>query len=172
MGDAEEVSEGEITSDIDIDVLKVGHHGSSSSTSEAFLQRTTPVYAVISVGRDNSYGHPEDVVIERLISCGANIYRTDELGTVVVTSDGSSIDVDYFGVARRAQSLRETESISVSGDVSAATQAVMVWLSETGSRYHSKNDCGRMNPANARQVSLAQAKAQGFDPCGTCRPPS
>jgi competence protein ComEC len=70
------------------DVLKVGHHGSNTSSSEKFLSVTRPKYAVISVGQNNKYGHPHDDVIKRLASVGAEILRTDKLGTVIFYSDG------------------------------------------------------------------------------------
>ena len=93
MGDAETVSENEITTDVNVDVMKVGHHGSSSSTGQAFLDKVTPKYAIISVGADNSYGHPTKEILDRLEDIKANVYRTDENGTIVITSDGSDISV-------------------------------------------------------------------------------
>jgi len=91
MGDAEGASEGHISADISADVLKVGHHGSRTSTSEAFLSRVTPSYAVISVGSDNSYGHPRAEVLTRLVNANVEVYRTDMDGTIVFTSDGENI---------------------------------------------------------------------------------
>lgn len=66
-----------------VDILVVGHHGSSSSTSQALLETVRPRYAFISVGEDNSYGHPDQTVLERLLAFGCVIYRTDENGTIV-----------------------------------------------------------------------------------------
>ena len=65
-----------------IDVLKVGHHGSASSTSERFLEKITPREAIISVGENNFYGHPTSVVLERLARSGIITYRTDQRGTI------------------------------------------------------------------------------------------
>ena len=62
---------------IDVDVLKVGHHGSDTSSTEAFLRVVSPEYAIIIVG-DNNYGHPNNVVLDRLYSLGSQIYRTDK----------------------------------------------------------------------------------------------
>lgn len=92
-GDAEELSEMEIlkTGELSSDVLKVGHHGSSSSTSRSFLNEINPTYAVISVGVDNSYGHPHSEVIERLTNKNIEILRTDELGTIIFSSDGNNL---------------------------------------------------------------------------------
>lgn len=69
-------------------VLKLGHHGCSSSTSAAFLQAVSPQYAVISVGRQNKYGYPDEEVISRLEDAGVQIYRTDQQGTILCVSDG------------------------------------------------------------------------------------
>ena len=92
-GDAEELSEKEIMGNVEADVLKVGHHGSDTSSSEEFLKRVNPKYAVISVGEDNSYDHPASSTIKKLEKYTDHIYRTDLNGTVVVTSDGVNIAV-------------------------------------------------------------------------------
>jgi len=73
------------------DVLKVGHHGSSSSTCYRFLREVMPEYAVISVGEANKYGHPNEEVISRLEDADAQIFRTDQCGTIIARSDGESI---------------------------------------------------------------------------------
>ena len=79
---------------LDADVLKVGHHGSSTSNTMEFLQAVSPEYAVISAGKDNAYGHPHEVVLERLDTVGAKVLRTDELGTIVIRSDGTELAVN------------------------------------------------------------------------------
>ena len=66
------------------DILKVSHHGSKTASTESFLQALTPETAVISCGANNLYGHPHQEVLERLSACGAEILRTDEMGSVVV----------------------------------------------------------------------------------------
>ncbi len=73
------------------DVLKVGHHGSSSSTGYRFLREVMPAYAVISVGEGNSYGHPTEVVLSRLSDAGTTVYRTDHSGNIIVRSDGTNL---------------------------------------------------------------------------------
>lgn len=90
-GDAEKLSEDEVRTNIKCDVLKVGHHGSSTSTSRNFLKKTEPEYAIISCGRDNSYGHPHKEIVERLEKAGITIYRTDLNGTIEAVSDGTGI---------------------------------------------------------------------------------
>ncbi|HVN54464.1 MAG TPA: MBL fold metallo-hydrolase [Anaerolineaceae bacterium] len=73
------------------DVLKVAHHGSASSSSAAFLAAVHPVEGVISVGQNNSYGHPAPETLARLASAGVEVWRTDQRGTIVVTSDGTRV---------------------------------------------------------------------------------
>ena len=93
-GDAERTSEFMMVDagvDLKADVLKVGHHGSATSTEREFLEKVQPKYAVISCGKDNKYGHPRPEVLKRLSDVGAEIYRTDELGTIVCYSDGKNL---------------------------------------------------------------------------------
>lgn len=96
-GDAEDVSEKEMLkkfgTGLKANVLKLGHHGSTSSTTPEFLKAVSPEYAVISVGKDNTYGHPHKETIGRLNKKGIKIYRTDKNGTVVMSSDGQEISV-------------------------------------------------------------------------------
>lgn len=93
-GDAErEVEERILDSGTDVQstVLKVGHHGSETSTSYRFLYEVQPKYAVISVGADNSYGHPHDAVTSRLRDADVEVYRTDLQGDIICTSDGKTV---------------------------------------------------------------------------------
>lgn len=93
-GDAQEEAEADLVDldiNIDADVYKVGHHGSSSSSSLELLDRVTPEYAVISCAEDNSYGHPHAEVLNNLRMNGVKVFRTDEQGSIVVTSDGKSL---------------------------------------------------------------------------------
>ncbi len=78
---------------LDAEILKVGHHGSSSSTSSEFLARVRPETAVISVGEDNPYGHPHTETLDLLEESGVMVYRTDRDGTILVRSDGISYSV-------------------------------------------------------------------------------
>ena len=95
MGDAETLSEDEITSDVNADVIKVGHHGSDSSSSIEFVKRVSPEYAIIMVGEGNSYNHPYQSIIERYESVGAKVLRTDLDGNIICDSDG--VDVTCNG---------------------------------------------------------------------------
>ena len=93
-GDAESLSEEEITSDVSADILKVGHHGSDTSTSDEFLARVNPSYVIISVGANNSYNHPSASTIEKLEKYTNNIYRTDINGSIIVRTNGINIEVE------------------------------------------------------------------------------
>jgi competence protein ComEC len=82
---------------LDADILKVAHHGSSTSSTGAFLEAVTPRVALVSVGRDNSYGHPSPAVMQRLLNAGATVLRTDQLGTVVLRTDGRTWEAAAAG---------------------------------------------------------------------------
>jgi competence protein ComEC len=101
VGDAERPEEDWLVSHygdaLRADVLKVGHHGSSTSSSDPFLDRVRPRLALVSVGLGNSYGHPSPEVMATLASRGAQVLRTDRLGTIVVSTDGKRLFVDANG---------------------------------------------------------------------------
>jgi competence protein ComEC len=97
MGDAEKLVEKDIINagiDVHSDLLKVGHHGSTSSSSVEFLDKVSPKYAVISLGEDNSYGHPHTETLQALKQRNITVYRTDRNGNIVATSDGDSISFE------------------------------------------------------------------------------
>ena len=73
------------------EVLKLGHHGSKTSTSESFLEAVAPEYAVVSAGKDNRYGHPNIEVVERVRNYGSQIVNTAEIGTIIFKSDGERV---------------------------------------------------------------------------------
>lgn len=94
-GDAEKKSEQAMIErfgeSLACDVLKCGHHGSSTATTDEFLEMTDPVWAVISCGKDNSYGHPHWETLAKLEDSDVQVYRTDERGTITAVSDGKNI---------------------------------------------------------------------------------
>jgi len=99
-GDAEQPEEKVVTTDfglfLDSDVLKVGHHGSNTSSTSLFLDRVTPSVAVVSVGRNNRYGHPEYAAVQRIINHNAEIHFTALEGAVTVFSDGTKIRIKHW----------------------------------------------------------------------------
>ena len=123
MGDAETLSEDEITYDVDADVIKVGHHGSDSSSSVEFVKKVSPEYAIIMVGEGNSYNHPYQSIIDRYESVGAKVLRTDLDGNIVCDSDG--VDVTCKG---------DKDSSSNSSSSAAASNINLVGLTSPISR--------------------------------------
>ena len=193
MGDAEETSEQDMIStgmNLDCDVLSLGHHGSASSTSWDLLETSTPSWAVISCGQDNSYGHPAASTMEKLRDMNIPVYRTDAQGTIIALSDGDTISWnqepcnDYTAGDAKQQSANSDTSQAAqyssedtasapaveteTPDTSSDTQGRTVWISATGSKYHSRPDCGNMNPNKATQETEAQALSQGYEACKKC----
>lgn len=96
-GDAEEQAEmhylNSFGSFLDVDVLKVSHHGSETGTTKDFLAATSPKISLISCGIENKFGHPSERVLERLEQAGSKIFRTDKLGAVLIRCDGESVQI-------------------------------------------------------------------------------
>lgn len=110
-GDAEGLVENELLNqqlNLKANILKVAHHGSSSSTGESFLKAVAPQYAVISVGKDNSYGHPSQLIIDRLQRDNIKVYRTDKQGTIIASSDGNKIEFNKKELVMDSNVLRDT----------------------------------------------------------------
>ncbi len=192
-GDAESESEREILSkgfDVKADVLKVGHHGSDTSTTESFLKAVDPKYAVISCGKNNRYGHPTQTVLSRLAAHEVKIYRTDESGTIVASSDGTTITFDKAasiikqGVSPEQKSKQKTTSKqevkSEPTQKAKPTQKANptppetdnveeVYITNTGKKYHRSN-CRTLKKSKI-PISLKKAKNQGYEPCKICNPP-
>lgn len=99
-GDATDITEEKILNkDIKADVLKIGHHGSSYSTTNKFLNVVNPKHGVISVGKDNKYNHPSEQTIKKLNKNKIETYRTDLDGTIKVTSDGKNINIEKLNIS-------------------------------------------------------------------------
>ena len=164
----------------DVDVLKVGHHGSDTSTTASLVSSLSPEYAVISCGAGNSYGHPHQSTLEALSS--ATVYRTDVDGTVVATTDGSSIEWRTGATAPRenAQAQAEAEAAAAAAAAATASQAqnqddggssgVTVYITKSGEKYH-LDGCSSLRKSKI-PVSLEDAKARGYEPCKNCNPPA
>lgn len=95
-GDATDITEKILLKkkqNLKVDVLKVGHHGSKYSTTTDFLNATNPKYAIISVGKNNTYNHPDTKTINKLNKYNIETHRTDKEGTIIITSDGNNIEI-------------------------------------------------------------------------------
>lgn len=179
-GDAERQAEQVIMQsgiDLSATVLKVGHHGSDTSTTYPFLREIMPEYAVISVGEGNSYSHPADSTLSRLEDAGAKIYRTDLHGDIIMVSDGVNITVSTAKNATQQQIMTSGETTipqitqqpqpeKVQQTQTADQQQQMVWIPASGKKYHSKSSCSNME--NPSQVTLSQAQSRGYTPCSKC----
>lgn len=166
-GDAEETAEKDILQagyDLQADVLKVGHHGSSTSSSQAFLQAVKPKYAVISVGVGNSYHHPEEEALQRLQSIGAEIYRTDLQGDIVCTTDGKNI-------AFNCNSVSGAEVYADAAKNNTPAEEVVYIANKKSKKFHLES-CASL-PDEENRIYLEDregAISLGYTPCGTCKP--
>lgn len=171
-GDAENESEYEITSlDIDSDVLKIGHHGSDSSTSSNFISKVDPKYAVISVGAENSYGHPTFEVLKRLDDKGIKIYRTDESGTIIFTTDGNDISVDKK-TSEVIEPILNSETIQTTQDYDSTPIANEGYIGNKNTLKFHRISCSSL-PATKNQVifnTKDEAIASGYVGCKRCNP--
>jgi len=186
-GDAEDISENEMLAkglDVSAYVLKVGHHGSNSSTTEAFLDKVNPKYAVISVGKDNSYGHPHKSTMEKLKAKGIKVYRTDENGTIVATSDGENITFNtkvgsyaFAGTGLGVSSTSNGGSSSATTTLSpqptvpkSSNNSKIIYYTPSGKSYHYDKNCRTL--ARSKIIlseTLGQALTSSHnDPCNIC----
>ncbi len=146
--------------DLDADLLKVGHHGSSTSTSYVFLNEVMPRYAVIQCGKDNDYGHPHEEVLSRLRDADVQLYRTDLQGDILAVSDGVTITV--------------TTDRNADAETNPTAQAPEAdyYIGNTRSQKFHRPACGSL-PAEQNRILFeerAEAVAAGYAPCGQCKP--
>ena len=141
--------------DVKADVLKVGHHGSSTSTGYRFLYEVDPEYAVVSVGADNTYGHPHRETVAILGDSGVPMLRTDELGTILAVSDGQNITFTWE--KQNAQP----------GDIEPADTR---YIGNKNSKKLHLPTCSGLPSENNWVVfdDYDEAIAEGYIPCGNC----
>lgn len=161
-GDMERTAEADLIEagyDLSATVLKVGHHGSDTSTSYPFLREVMPQYAVISVGAGNSYGHPTEAALSRLRDADVTVYRTDLQGTVICESDGERV---AFSTERNA-------AIQTNPTASQTAQPEY-YIGNTNSHKVHLPTCPNLpsEKNQARFDTLQEALDQGYAPCGTC----
>lgn len=197
-GDAEASTESEILNNIPkVDLLKVGHHGSRTSTSNQFLDKASPKYAVLTVGKDNKYGHPHKETMDKLKNKNIEVHRTDECGTVIFTSTGKGVKTDcskgsYTPGNNTSKSTTVSKSSGTTSSKSSSSSSSTTKktttsnkatsstgnkttsgsgefiITETGNRYH-RAGCSTIKQVKAK-VSRAEAEKQGYTPCGRCHP--
>lgn len=159
MGDAERKVEAELLKkypNLDADILKIGHHGSRYASSAEFLNKVYPYVSVIQCGLNNTYGHPHREVIDRLNAINSTILRTDESGSVILTSDGKTIWNEEGTVFER-----KTEN-----------KINLVYIGNTKSKILHTETCPNL-PGNKNRVefsSIEEALNKGYKACGNCNP--
>ncbi len=171
-GDAQEPAEEDILNcgiSLKADVYKAGHHGSSTSSSEDFLNAISPTYAVISCGEDNSYGHPHAEVLNSFRMMGVQVFRTDEQGSILAKSDGKTI----------TWNCSPTESwLSGNGTHVADVpdpDAVNTYVCNSNTKKFHYPDCPSakdMKEENRVEIKATRAEMikQGYEPCKGCKP--
>jgi len=189
-GDAEETSEAEmLTNGIDIsaDVYKVAHHGSRSASTQEFLNAVHPKYAVISCGEGNSYGHPHAEVLNRLRSMGVEVFRTDEQGSIIASSDGENINwncsaTDSWQSGEQTESDRENSEDENPGDENsgnaisdAVTSEQTTYVLNTNTKKFHRETCGSVSQIKEEnfqkvQMSREELEQSGYSPCKNCNP--
>ncbi|MBE5972763.1 MAG: MBL fold metallo-hydrolase [Lachnoclostridium sp.] len=164
------------------DVLKVGHHGSESSTTYPFLREIMPKYAVISVGEDNSYGHPTDNTLSRLRDADVKVFRTDMQGDIYCTSDGKTVTMS---VERNANADTLTNPVKVVETEPVQTEALQDdpvppstgtdYVLNTNTKKFHYPSCSSVKKMSEKNKSFFTGTRDevinmGFDPCGNCHP--
>lgn len=140
------------------DVLKVGHHGSDTSTGYRFLNAVMPTYGVISVGADNSYGHPHEEPLSRLRQADVILLRTDLLGTILAVSDGTQVTFTWENHSS------EPENAENGG------AAAQTYIGNINSKKFHVPHCANL-PKEENRVSFSSyddAVNAGYTPCGNC----
>ena len=192
-GDAERDAEQSILNsgeDLSATVLKVGHHGSDTSTTYPFLREIMPLYAVISVGEGNSYGHPTDNTLSRLRDADVEIYRTDLHGDISLTSDGHAVSISTNRTASASDVMRPgDDTISSSPttmppvttpdpepqqDVGTQPSGTDYVVNTNTGKFHypSCSSVNRMKESNKMFYTGTRDDlvSQGYSPCGNCHP--
>ena len=172
-GDAEREEELEIIDSgypLESTLLKVGHHGSDSSTSYPFLYYVNPKYAIISVGQYNSYGHPSEDTLSKLRDADAFVYRTDQCGTIICQSDGQTLT---FYTERDPNSLPDRTMPGIEDEEQTYSDGTYV-LNTKSHKFHYP-DCSGVSKMseNNKQVFVGTREEiieMGYSPCGICKP--
>lgn len=187
-GDAEREAEQAILNrdeDISANVLKVGHHGSDTSTSYVWLREIMPEYAIISVGKGNSYNHPTDEVLSRLRDADVQTYRTDLNGDIFLTSDGKTISITSDKTASKDEIFKAGEVVTEKvtqattqpvvtekADNNAAGQNYVLNTNTKKFHYPSCSSVKQMKDKNREDYTGTRDELidMGYSPCGICHP--
>jgi competence protein ComEC len=154
--------------DLSATVLKVGHHGSDTSTCYSFLRAVTPQYAVISVGAGNSYGHPNDDTLSKLRDAGVEVFRTDLQGDIFCTSDGKTVS---FETQKQASEEQVNPTIA-DGSGQESQDTFGTYIGNVNSMKFHQTSCSSL-PKESNRIyfdSRSAAVDAGYVPCQHCTP--
>ena len=179
MGDAENEIENKINT-TDVDLIKVGHHGSSSSSNPNFIDNTNPEYAVITVGADNTYGHPHKETMETLKNKSIEVHRTDECGNIIFKSSGDGLVTDCEvgsynpgnnnntdNKIENNQSNNESNYVTDTTNQSYGQTEEMVYWTPNGKSYHTTDNCPTLSRSKTI-LSGTISESGKYDPCDRC----
>lgn len=185
-GDAERETEQAILNrgaDLSATVLKVGHHGSDTSTTYPFLREVMPEYAIISVGEGNSYGHPTDNNLSRLRDADVTVYRTDLNGDIYLTSDGQTVSITSDKSASKEDILTPGGIVVTPPPATQEPETDLNDAPSAGTDYIVNTNTDKFHYPDCRSVKQMKESnkwyytgtrddliAQGYDPCGNCHP--
>lgn len=176
-GDAEFDEEHEILEqgyDLSANVLKVSHHGSAGATSYRFLREVMPDYAVISVGKDNAYGHPTEEVLSKLWDADVKVYRTDMQGDIIVTSDGKTVIITPSKNADTDTLITEKSPVSrtQTSEPQSGTKITESYIGNRNSKKFHLPDCHTLPAEHNRAYFSTRDEAiqKGYTPCQNCNP--
>lgn len=159
MGDAEKEVEDIIVdryTNLETDVLKLGHHGSSTSSSYHFIREVMPNVAIVSCGKDNEYGHPHEEVMSRMKDANVEVYRTDTMHDIIITSDGNNITVN---------TVKPTKPVEQAKDYILNTSSKKIHLPTC-------DGVDKMSAKNREEYHgyLSELISQGYEACQKCKP--
>lgn len=185
-GDAEEKAESDIVDtgiNIKADVYQVGHHGSSTASSDKLLNAVQPTAAVISCGEGNKYGHPHSETLTKFRSRGIATYRTDEEGSIVAVTDGKTISWSVpasttWQAGEKTGSSKTTTASAVtksSKSTTASSESSTGYVLNTNTKKFHLPTCSsvsKMSSKNKKESteSREQLISEGYKPCGICKP--
>ena len=167
-GDAEKIVENELLRsgyDLSADILKCGHHGSSTSSDKKFVEAVNPAAAIISCGKNNDYGHPHEETLSTLSKLNIPVYRTDKEGTICVSTNGEKLyistnEYSTLPVSTAAETIAEAENAS--------------YIGNKNSKVFHESICSSVNSmSDKNKISFAsreEAESEGYTPCGRCKP--
>lgn len=195
-GDIEAEAENDILQsgyDVSAKMIKVAHHGSETSSTQAFIDTVNPQYAIVSVGAGNTYGHPDPTIMQRFLNKSITAYRTDECGTIQIKTDGTSIDIitephtDGTSINMITEPHTDRTSIDIITEPQTNASEViqknensnpinadntLVYIGNKNSKKFHLQSC-RTLPAEKNQIPFKtreEAIDNGYNPCKNCNP--